>query len=61
MAKWAGASLFGNKDALSSLGLVPSVKYVTWLLASPISYVGLYTKQTKIIQHKAQDLRTVYS
>ena len=48
------------KDALSSLGLMPSVKYFTWHLARPTSYIRLYTKQTQTIQQKAQDLRTVH-
>ena len=38
---------------------MPSVRYFTWLLTSTISYIGLYTKQTQIIQPKAKDLRTV--
>ena len=36
---------------------MPSVQYFTWHLASPISHIGLYTKQTQIIQHKTQELK----
>ena len=50
----------GNKNALSSLYLMSSVRHFTWPPTSPISYMGLYTKQTQTIQHKSQDLRTVY-
>ena len=38
---------------------MPIVRYSMWHLASPISYIGLYTKQTQTIHHKAQDLRTL--
>ena len=50
----------GNKNALFSVGLMPSVRYFLLLLACPISYIGLHTKQTETIQHKEQDLRIVY-
>ena len=51
----------GNKGALSSLGLMPSVRLnFTWLLASPKSYIGMYTKQTQTMQNKAEDLRTIH-
>ena len=50
----------GNKNALLSLGLMPSVRYFLWLLASQISYIGLHAKQTQTIQYKEQVLRTVY-
>ena len=45
----------GNREALSSLGLMPSIRYFRQLRASPIFYVELDTKQTQTIQHKAQN------
>ena len=56
--RWDHLSKTRHKDALSSLGLVPSIRYFTRLLASPIFYIGLDTKQTQTIQHKAQNLLT---
>ena len=58
--RWDHSSNTGSRDALSSLGLMPSVRYFTWLLASPISYIQLHTKQTQTIQYKAQEKRLSY-